>query len=432
MALRLTLFTFGSRGDVQPYLALGRGLQAAGMQVRIATSRYHEPLLRRSGIDFYPLTNTNPQQLLHSEAGLRWLETGRNPLASLRAMRRLGRGLLDEQLRNVLQASQDADALLYSVTTMLAVAPVAEALGIPAAGAWLQPFHPTRHFPALFFPEWPRGLPLRGRYNRLSHELQLRLAWRLVRDDYNAVLGRQLGLPPARAPFNGQHTRPDPVVYGFSRYLLPQPPAQDALTAVSGYWFHDEADWSPPPRLTAFLRAGPPPLCIGFGSMTERDAGRTTALILDALRQTGLRAVLLSGWAGLGGRELPPTVLRLDYAPHAWLFPRMAGLVHHGGAGTTGAGLRAGVPALLIPRFADQPFQARRLRALGVSPPWIAHRRLTAARLARGLRQLTSDAALRERAAVLGARVRAEDGVGLAVNFLTRALERSPRRPRAG
>ena len=137
--MHLTLCSFGSRGDVQPYLALGLGLRDAGHEVRIATSRFHERLVRRHGLDYFPLTAANPRDILRSEGGMRWLETGRNPIANLRAMRNLAPGLLDEQVRAVLQFCADSDAVIYSVTTMLVVAPIAELLGVPAAGAWLQP-----------------------------------------------------------------------------------------------------------------------------------------------------------------------------------------------------------------------------------------------------------------------------------------------------
>ena len=428
--MHLTLCTFGSRGDVQPYLALGQGLQDAGHAVRFATSRYHEAPVRRHGFDFFPLTAANPRDLLRSEDGMRWLETGRNPLGNLRAMRDLGRGLLDEQMRAVLQFCADTDAVIYSVTTMLAVAPLAEHLDIPAAGALLQPFHPTREFPPFLLPDWPAAMPLRRHFNMLGYQLQMHLAWQLVRHEFNALRATLLDLPPLRQPFGNQHLRPDPVVYGFSPRVIPKPADWDAMTEISGYWFLHDGDWRPSAALLDFLQAGPPPVYVGFGSMLERDAGRTSDAILSALQRTGLRAVLLGGWAGLGAATMPDSVLQIEYAPHEWLFPRMAAVVHHGGMGTVAAGLRAGCPALVIPRFADQPMWARRLQALGVSPPPLPHRRLSAERLARALQQLTSDAALRERADSLAARIRAEDGVAVAVRFLTRALEDSPRRRR--
>ncbi len=362
---------------------------------------------------------------------MRWLDTGGNPLANLRAMRNLAGDMLDAQTRVVRQLCEDSDALVYSVTTMLVCAPVAERLGVPAAGAWLQPFHPTRVFPSFLFPQWPRHLPLAEPYNSLTYRLQRRLSWRLIRDRFNALRVRQLGLAPARRPYDDQHLRPDPVVYGFSRHVVPRPPDWDDLTQVSGYWYLDDRAWRPPDKLLDFLGDGPPPVYIGFGSMMERDAGRTTDIILQALRCSGLRAVLLGGWAGLGDGDLPDSVLRLDYAPHDWLFPRMAGLVHHGGMGTAGAGLRAGRPALVIPRFADQPFWARRLHALGVSPPPIPHKRLNVERLAQALQQLMTDSTMRRRAEVLAGQVRAEDGVNRAVRFLIHTLESSPRRRRS-
>ncbi len=160
--------------------------------------------------------------------------------------------------------------------------------------------------------------------------------------------------------------------------------------------------------------------------MTNRDAEAETRLMLEAVRQSGQRAVLLSGWAGIGQGDLPETVFKLDYAPHSWLFPRMAAVVHHGGAGTTAAGLRAGAPSILVPHFADQPFWGRRVRALGVGPDFIPQKQLTAEKLARAIQIAVSDEAMRARAAALGEAIRAEDGVGDAVRWINAIIQAHP------
>jgi sterol 3beta-glucosyltransferase len=149
--------------------------------------------------------------------------------------------------------------------------------------------------------------------------------------------------------------------------------------------------------------------------MASKDATRVTTLVVEVLQQAGQRGVLATGYGGLAAQNLPDTVYALDAAPHDWLFPQMAAVVHHGGAGTTAAGLRAGTPNVICPFFGDQPFWGGRVAALGVGPQPIPQRRLTPERLAQAIRTAVSDAALRRRAAALGATLRQEDGVSQAV-----------------
>lgn len=172
--------------------------------------------------------------------------------------------------------------------------------------------------------------------------------------------------------------------------------------------------------LAAFLEAGPPPVYIGFGSMVSSRPQETAELALQALARAGQRGVLASGWGGLHREALPEEVFLLDAAPHSWLFPRMAAVVHHGGAGTTAAGLRAGVPSILTPFFGDQPFWGRQVHKLGVGPQPIPQRQLSAANLAAAIQQAVTDTEMQQRAADLGRRIRAEDGVARAVEVLQR------------
>jgi UDP:flavonoid glycosyltransferase YjiC (YdhE family) len=258
------------------------------------------------------------------------------------------------------------------------------------------------------------------RLNRWFGHVADVLIWRVFHEAINELRTEYLGLPAHTAASYRAAMRRVPVVFGFSEHVVPRPRDWDDRLQVSGYWFVDEDDWTPPSGLQAFIEDGPPPVYIGFGSMSSSDPQQVFELIRTALHISGQRAVLAGGWGGVVG--VSDRIYALDSAPHDWLFPRMAGVVHHGGAGTTAAGLRAGVPSLLIPHLGDQPYWARRLHELGVSPPPIKRRLLTPERLAGGLTRLVADRRLRDNAARLGDLIRAEDGVRVAVEYIDRWL----------
>jgi sterol 3beta-glucosyltransferase len=225
---------------------------------------------------------------------------------------------------------------------------------------------------------------------------------------------------------------PDRIVWKLDGKEMVRVPAGEFLywsehARVTGYWFLDHPpDWQPPADLVDFLESGPPPIYIGFGSLKSRGAEKAGRIVLDALRQSGHRGVIAIGGGGLSESDLPDEVFAVGSVPHDWLFPRMAAVVHHGGAGTTGAELRAGVPSVIVPVTNDQPFWGRRVRALGVGPAPIPRRRLTADRLARAICIAVTDESIRKRGAELGETIRAEDGVGNAVRIVNQALGRSP------
>jgi len=219
------------------------------------------------------------------------------------------------------------------------------------------------------------------------------------------------------------HGQPVPRLYSYSPLVIPKPADWDAHAHVTGYRFLDHSpDWQPPAALLDFLAAGPPPVYVGFGSLMPAHAERTTALVLEALRRSGQRGLLAQGWGALQQSDLPDDVLMLQAAPHDWLFPRMRAVVHHGGAGTTAAGLRAGVPSIVVPFGADQPFWGGRVHHLGVGPRPIAYKNLTVQRLAEAIHIATSDQALRQRAAALGEQLRSEDGVAQAIKIVEQYL----------
>jgi sterol 3beta-glucosyltransferase len=237
---------------------------------------------------------------------------------------------------------------------------------------------------------------------------------------------KTLGLPPMpwNGPFNHHYENRMPYLYGFSPSVVPRPDDWPAWHHISGYWFLDrDPSWSPPDALAHFLEAGPKPVSIGFGSMTGSGAVRLLKLAVEAIKQTGQRAVLLGGWADVASLDLPKTVFQIDAVPHDWLFPQVAAVAHHGGSGTTAAGLRAGVPSILVPFFGDQPYWGRRVHALGVGPMPIQRKALTAHKLAEAISQAVNDETMQAKASAMGERIRSEDGVGSAVAFIRNYLE---------
>jgi sterol 3beta-glucosyltransferase len=216
-------------------------------------------------------------------------------------------------------------------------------------------------------------------------------------------------------PFGSDRLAHGPILYGFSPSVIAPPRDWGEHVHVTGYWFLDPpSDWTPPPALVEFLQAGPPPVYIGFGSMSSQRPEETAALVGQALARAGQRAIMLSGWGGLHQAD-SDSVFMVDSVPHAWLFPQVAAVVHHGGAGTTAASLRAGVPSIVIPFHGDQPFWGQRVADLGVGPAPIPRRNLTVERLAQAIHRAVTDQPMRQRAADLGAKIRAEDGVARAV-----------------
>ena len=429
--MRIVLIAFGSRGDVQPHLALGAGLRRAGHNVRVVTHSLFEPLARQLDLDFAPVS-IDPRGIVEGEQGQDWLGSGTNAVQFLHRFTRIAGPLIARTMRECWQASQEADLLIFSPLGIGTVSSIAEKLHIPY---WLgagQPLTPTRAFAIPFFPPAPGWLPFgRALYHRATYLLSGRLFWQLLHTPINHARREVLNLPPLPANWLTAQMRRQllPMLYYYSPNVLPAPPDWNERSHVTGYWHLDEAfgEWQPPADLLDFLACGPPPLYIGFGSMRPRDPLKLTSIIQQALEQTGQRAILATGWGGIQAashyQEQPGSIYTLDYVPHDWLFPRLSAVVHHGGAGTTAATIRHGLPAVILPFFGDQPFWSRHYASLGVIPPPIPIKHLTADNLARAIAQATGDTAMRERMQALSKKVREEDGVQRAVEIILRAAE---------
>ncbi len=417
--MKITICTFGSRGDTQPYVALAIGLQQAGHQVTLVASSDLAEWIRSYGINVYPLRFSLRE--FTQKPGQQDALKGRNMLRVLRDFRAGFENYLVGVMDDCWQAAQDAEFLVLSSIASIGV-DIAKQRNIPLAVVSLQPlFPPTRAFPMFML---PFRFSFGGAYNYLTSSLYMRAGWLFVGGLLNHWRTKCLGLPPWRsmgAMIATLGDRGTPWLYAYSPQLLPKPPDWSDNLHVTGYWFLDaQPNWQPPAELVRFLESGPPPIYVGFGSMSDKDPEHRTRLVLRALELSGQRCVLLKGWGALAHMPASASVFSAEDVPHSWLFPRMAAVVHHGGAGTTAAGLRAGVPSIITPFLLDQYSWADRVVKAGVGLRLVDSKRLTAEKLAQAIHTAVTDTALRDRAAACGERIRAESGVAQAVELIER------------
>lgn len=418
----ITIIAFGTRGDVQPAIAVGKGLQAAGHHVRLLASANFQEWIAQHGVEA-AVASVDIQAMMESEGGQEWVERGHNPIVQTRLMKRLFGQDGWPMMLDAWHASQDADLLISSFTSDAFAVSIAEKLNIPQASMVGQPaMVATRNGRCL--PNAP--LPNRTSIiNYIFGKLLLEpYPWYLVGDMNDRLRQEVLGLPPQSRSDNTAARKRMLTLMGYSPHVVPHPEDWPDHFHTTGYWFLDDTSgWQPPAGLLDFIANGDRPISIGFGSMTGRDPQRMTEIVTKAVQRSGVRAVLLSGWAGLGNVELPDSIFCLQRAPHSWLFSHVAAVVHHGGAGTTAVGLRAGLPTVIVPHFADQPFWGRRVHALGVGPEPIPRHKLTVEKLARAIKTAVTASTMQQRAGDLATKIAQEDGVGRAVELINQYLE---------
>lgn len=424
--MRIVFPLAGTRGDIQPAIALGQGLQHAGHQVRLISFEDFRELVSAHGLDFSPI-HLDMGALLERFARPQLFDSGAMAARFLPEVIRAFRGMFVQMGDDFWEASQDADAIVGCPATAWLAYAIAEKLGVPYIATSVLPLAPTAAFPSIFWPHVSpsgSGRGVRGRLNLFTYRLFQMFAWGGMRLTVNRFRHDVLGLPPA--PLFGKAGQPDfqqvLTLAGFSQQVLARPADWGAHIHVTGYWFVHSPGYEPPPGLVQFLEAGPPPVYVGFGSMPSQHPEQMAALVIRALRLAGLRGILFTG-KGILGRSMAQEqvsgdLCTVDAVSHEWLFPRLAAVVHHGGSGTTAAGLRAGRPSLLVPVATDQLLWAQRVADLGVGPTPISRPRLTAERLAQALSMALADSTMHSRAAALGEKIRAEDGVGRAVQLI--------------
>lgn len=416
----VTILTTGTQGDTQPYIALGIALQKAGVAVRVAAFENYREFVESYGLACYPIHGDI--SLIAASQETQSARKADSPLKVLLSFQKLKSLVFDLQ-KEFYDACQGADAVVYHPGAAIGYF-AARQMGIPAILATPFPMTPTGDFPALIF---YNGAQLGRAFNRLTHKIFGQIMWSAGSSPIQKFWQQETGskLQKFASPFPQQITPKNPTVISCSPQVFPRPTDWPENVHMEGYWFLDETtDWTPPAELLAFLNQGEPPVYIGFGSVGDpAEAAKTTEMVAEALRLSGRRGLLATGWNGLSNTtDLSENILVLESAPHAWLFPRMAAVVHHGGAGTTAAGLRAGVPSVIIPHSNDQFAWARRVWELGVGAKPLPRKKLTAERLAAAIQQAMQPEVVGA-ASEIGARIRSENGAEKAAIVILAALK---------
>jgi len=367
-------------------------------------------------------------KLVDSEAGRETMEGGANAfhlVKSMIALMKDAKALNREMMKDAWNAAQKAEPdIIIFHPKALAGSHIAEKLGVPAILAMPVPvIVPTSEFPAIGFP----NLKLGAGFNRLSYSI-IHKGYHSYDDVVNEFRQEVLGLgkyPKPTTPIQMADGSPIPVLHAFSERVWPRPHDWPETAYVTGYWFLDQnKDWKPSEELKTFIQAGDPPVYIGFGSMAGRKPERMTKLVVEALQKTKLRGIIATGWGGLTASDLPKTIHKIEKVPHDWLFPQVAAVVHHGGAGTTAAGLRAGKPSLICPFLIDQPIWGARVHARGAGPKPIPQKKLTVDKLVSALKEAVENPSIQEKARVLGEEIRSEDGTQKAISIIENIAEK--------
>jgi sterol 3beta-glucosyltransferase len=428
MSKRISIATLGTHGDVQPYVALGVALKRQGHSVVIGAPSDFSDFVTGNGLDFCDLGSNIQTFLLES----RFEEAmGQNKWLNYPSLLSTGQKIVKRAAVASWGMCQSADCVIVNMNTTFGV-DIAEALEIPVIMTALQPLSATSEFPYCGY-YGPSFGPV---FNKLSYTAHL------IQQTYydlprNRLRKEMLGLD---ARFKGGFSRDSngaflPQLSAYSELITPRPRDWPANAVVTGFWqLEDQTGWEPTGALREFLDAGDAPIYIGFGSMPFRTE-RNSEIVLEAAERWGGRIVISKGWGGLDPKVLPSNIFAVGRAPHDRLFQHVKAVVHHGGAGTTAAGLRAGRPTFILPQSVDQPYWGRRVHEMGCGPAPVRLRKLTGEILAETLADLSTNRFYAAAAADLGARLRAEDGVGKAVeviegviaNFVPRArLRRRP------
>jgi sterol 3beta-glucosyltransferase len=415
----ITILTAGSRGDIQPYIALGLELKKAGYTVRMVTFENYETFVKGFGLEFYPIKGD--VSMVASSESVSDAKKADNPLKVFLSFNKLKSYVFDLQ-KEFFNACAGSDAIVYHPGVSIGYF-AAQHLKIPSILATPFPMTPTKDYPSVLFYD---KLRLGRGYNLITHKIFEKIMWFASSSAVKQFWKKEFGKAPDdfSCPFSKQTTKNLPTVVSCSNYVFPRPKDWPEYVYNTGYWFlDDEVDWKPSSDLLDFLQKGKPPVYIGFGSMGDSTlAVQTTELVMDALKRSGQRGILATGWSGMSKIDnIPEDIFILESAPHAWLFPKMAAVVHHGGAGTTAAGLRAGIPSIIIPNSNDQFAWGRRVYELGAGSKPIPRKKLTAEKLSDAIKSVSAKE-IKDTAKDLGTKIQSENGAETAAKIIINCL----------
>lgn len=418
MSKNITLLTSGTRGDVIPYIALGKGLANAGYNVRIAAPRGFAQLFNEQGEETSPLRfvpfDGNPTDILIEQGDSTPMTLGTNPIRSIQATRAFlqkAHPLYRRMLHTAAEACRGTDLLIHGLPTIWG-AHIAEGLGIPAVRANLQPLAPTREFPSALL---PFRFSLLGIGNWFSHWAVTQATWLSWRSEINHARHTDFGLGTAHwlDPSLRADSHQPPTLNAFSEIVVPRPKDWNSKQLITGYWKLVSPGWTPPKALKYFIDSAKNPIAIGFGSPGTQGY---LPMLEEALHIANAQAVLTlpAKWhSDVKSKNIFP----IETIPHDWLYPRIKVAIHHGGAGTTSASLHAGIPTITLPLAIDQFFWGERVQKLGVGLS-IPQRKLNAQNLAQAIREALTNKEMNARAKEISEALRKEDGVEVAVKAI--------------
>lgn len=407
--MKITILTYGSRGDVQPFIPLSLGLMARGHSVKLAAPSRFKEFVEGYGIQFVPLAG-EPEELSR-----RFNDAGNNFIKMISGMMEYATGIAVDVLHQTDASCEEADLIIHTFLHAVGAHTYARERNIPDIHIQIFPmFTPTGDYPNVVLPD------LRFYFlNRLTHIMAAKIAWWGARLGFEQIR-RRAGLTRRKLywPFGEDPARPPtPVLCAWSPSIIPASSGWPDHVAVTGwYFFNSNKHALPSIELETFLKAGDPPVCISFGSMVNRDTEKVDRIVREALAQTENRGIILSGWSQVEHRT-STNILYLDAAPHDWLLPHCKMIIHHGGAGTTSAGLQAGIPNIVVPFAVDQPFWGRRVQQAGAGTAPIPVKKLSVEKLSQAILE-AGTSSYRQQAAEIGRNIRNEDGVGVAVRLI--------------
>ncbi|MBL8077495.1 MAG: glycosyltransferase family 1 protein [Anaerolineales bacterium] len=415
----IVFLTSGTRGDVQPVSYLARAMQDKGHSVRVAAPLNFQEIVEAQSVPFVPLKG-NPSDLLTAPGAQSALTFNNSPLQGIKSALeylKAAKPVYAEMIQNAWLASQDASALVIGLPTIWGSS-LAEKLGIPCIGAFLQPVTSTNEFPS---PLLPTTLKLGRGYNKLTYWLisqSVHLPWMGV---INKWRKESLGLNSLPF-FCSYFEKMNAILYGFSERVLPRPNDWGERNFITGYWSAPDSSYSPSDELKSFLAVNEKPFFFGFGSPGMHDPQALFELLITAIEKTGIRAVISLPKDINAVIQSKNIFLQKETIPHRWLFPQMAGIIHHGGAGTTAEALKSGVPSFVTPLAVDQFFWGERVYQLGVGPRAVPQRELTGKNLVNALNEMKGKV-MKENAKKLGKELRTENGIAEAARILETLLK---------